>query len=82
MTQDHERRGNTNKDAMPNTLLTTSQACRLLNVHSNTLRRWTARGLIEARRVYLGAHRRYRYEDVIALLREQGRVQELNKSEP
>ena len=59
----------------PKAMLTMGEACRLLNVHSNTLRRWTATGLIKAHRIGIGTHRRYRTEDVAALLVEQNRSQ-------
>jgi excisionase family DNA binding protein len=54
-------------------MLTTGEACRLLNVHSNTLRRWAATGMIKAYRMGPATHRRYRREDVAALLVEQNR---------
>ncbi len=54
-------------------MLTTGEACRLLNVHSNTLRRWAETGMIKAHRVGTSTHRRYRKEDVAALLVEQSR---------
>ncbi len=52
-------------------MLTISEACQLLNVHSNTLRRWSAKGLITEYRVGLGGHRRFKVEDVAALILEQ-----------
>jgi len=53
------------------TLLTLREACRLLNVHGNTLRRWSTMGLIKAYRVGPGHHRRFKTEDVAALAVEQ-----------
>ena len=58
------------KNRAENSMLTVGEACQLLHVHSNTLRRWSAKGLIRAYRVGPGAHRRFRREDVQALLRE------------
>ena len=52
-------------------LLTMGQACLLLNVHSNTLRRWSTRGLIKAYRAGAGCQRRFRVEDLNGLLVEQ-----------
>lgn len=52
-------------------MLTIGEACRILYVHCNTLRRWTKRGLITAYRVGPRGDRRYRREDVNALLTEQ-----------
>ncbi len=55
----------------PESVLTMREACKLLNVHSNTLRRWSDRGLIDSYRIGLGGHRRFRIEDINALLVEQ-----------
>jgi len=52
-------------------VLTMREACRLLNVHSNTLRRWSDQGLITTYRIGLAGHRRFKIEDVNALLMEQ-----------
>jgi excisionase family DNA binding protein len=71
MTQYSKESGKTKNRETPKALLTIREACRLLNVHSNTLRRWTATGLIKAYRVGPGSHRRYRQEDIVALLTEQ-----------
>lgn len=70
MAQSYKERKKSKNSETPKVLLTMSEACRLLNVHGNTLRRWTATGLIKAYRVGLGSHRRYRQEDIIALLTE------------
>ncbi len=63
-------RGNGNGEKA-NLMLTTGEASRILYVHCNTLRRWTERGLIAAYRVGPRGDRRYRREDVDALLLEQ-----------
>ena len=55
------------------TMLTMREACRLLNVHGNTLRRWSALGLVRAYRVGAGRQRRFRAEDIAALVVEQTR---------
>ena len=52
-------------------MLTIGKACQVLYVHCNTLRRWTEKGLIKAYRVGPRGDRRYRREDVDALLSEQ-----------
>lgn len=36
------------------TLLTVREACQMLHVHANTLRRWSAKGLIKAYRFGVG----------------------------
>ena len=55
------------------TMLTMREACRLLNVHGNTLRRWSAMGLVKAYRVGAGQQRRFRAEDIAALVVEQSK---------
>jgi excisionase family DNA binding protein len=52
-------------------MLTISEASRVLNVHANTLRRWSARGLITEYRVGPGGHRRFKAEDIAGLILEQ-----------
>lgn len=53
-------------------LLTVSQAARLLGVHANTIRSWTAGGRLIAYRINERGDRRYRSSDVRALLVEHG----------
>ncbi|RLC66574.1 MAG: DNA-binding protein [Chloroflexi bacterium] len=55
-------------------MLTMREACRLLNVHSNTLRRWGHQGMVRMYRVGPRGHRRFRREDVVDLLTEQMRI--------
>jgi excisionase family DNA binding protein len=52
-------------------LLTMAEACQLLHVHANTLRRWSQIGLLRARRLGPRGDRRFRREDVEALLLAQ-----------
>jgi len=52
-------------------MLRTGQACRILCVHSNTLRRWCELGIIKAYRVGPRGDRRFRLEDVTALFTEE-----------
>jgi excisionase family DNA binding protein len=52
-------------------MLTIREAARLLNIHSNTLRRWGAKGLIKEYRIGPGSHRRFKAEDVAALILKQ-----------
>jgi len=52
-------------------MLRTGQACRILCVHSNTLRRWCELGIIKAYRVGPRGDRRFRLEDVTALFIEE-----------
>lgn len=49
-------------------LLTLRQACEVLNCHPNTLRQWDKKGILVAIRLGNRRDRRYRKEDVLALL--------------
>ena len=61
-------------------LLTTREAVLLLNVHTNTVRRWSDRGILRAYRVGIARQRRFRSEDIAALLMEQTKSYRLNAS--
>jgi excisionase family DNA binding protein len=52
-------------------MLRTGEACRILYVSGNTLRRWNKLGLINAYRVGPRGDRRFRLEDVNALLAQE-----------
>ena len=52
-------------------LLTIREACQLLNVHSNTLRRWANKGLIKVYRIGPRGHRRFKAEDLAAFIVEE-----------
>jgi len=52
-------------------MLRTGEACRILYVSGNTLRRWNKLGIINAYRVGPRGDRRFRLEDVNALLAEE-----------
>jgi len=52
-------------------MLRTGEACRILCIHCNTLRRWSEQGMINAYRVGPRGDRRFRLEDVNALLAEE-----------
>jgi len=55
-------------------LLRTGEACRILCVHSNTLRRWSKQGIIKAYRLGPRRERRFRLEDVTALFTAEIRL--------
>lgn len=61
-------------------VLTMREATRLLNVHSNTLRRWSDRGVVKAYRLGPRGERRFRREDIDALFTEQSGQQQANLS--
>ena len=56
--------GHTGKDGM----LTASDVARLLNVHINTLRRWSNKGIIKMYRIGPRGDRRFRREDIASFL--------------
>jgi excisionase family DNA binding protein len=81
MTNTTEKVGsNPTRDKGPSPMLTISEASRVLNVHANTLRRWSARGLITEYRIGPGSHRRYKAEDIAALIMEQPKYQQARAS--
>jgi excisionase family DNA binding protein len=49
-------------------MLTITEVARLLNVHVNTLRRWSDRGLIRTYRIGPRADRRFREDDITCFL--------------
>ena len=55
-------------------MLTTSDVARLLNVHINTVRRWSNQGVLKAYRIGSRGDRRFRYEDVTVFLSQQLQV--------
>jgi excisionase family DNA binding protein len=54
----------------PDALLTTGEAAELLNVHVNTVRRWSNKGILETYRIGSRGDRRLRRRDVDKLLRK------------
>jgi excisionase family DNA binding protein len=58
-------------------MLTASDVARLLNVHVNTVRRWSNQGILRAYRIGSRGDRRFNEEDIINfLLQEEKRMQE------
>jgi excisionase family DNA binding protein len=58
---------------MPNlqqidSMLTTRDVAQLLNVHINTVRRWSNRGILNAYRIAVRGDRRFRREDIANFL--------------
>jgi len=47
-------------------MLTTSEVARILNVHINTVRRWSNQGALKAYRIGSRGDRRFRKDDVDA----------------
>jgi excisionase family DNA binding protein len=65
---------NHNEEIAP--MLTTSEVARLLNVHMNTVRRWSNQGVLKAYRIGSRGDRRFRREDIVYFLSEEARVRE------
>jgi excisionase family DNA binding protein len=57
-------------------MLTTSDVARLLNIHINTVRRWSNQGVLKTYRIGSRGDRRFRQEDITSFL-----SQELKKAE-
>lgn len=63
-----------------NGLLTARQVARLLNVHVNTVRRWSDRGILKAYRIGPRGDRRFNKADIDMFL--SGNGQPNNESKP
>ena len=57
-------------------MLTTNDVARLLNVHINTVRRWSNSGILRAYRIGARGDRRFERLDVLKLLFEQSELAE------
>lgn len=55
----------------PDALLTLSEAAELLNIHVNTVRRWSNQGMLKARRIGSRRDRRFRQGDVASLTEQE-----------
>ena len=55
-------------------MLTTSDVAHLLNVHINTVRRWSNQGILKVYRVGSRGDRRFRQEDITSFLSQESRI--------
>ncbi len=55
-----------------NPMLTTSEVAYLLNVHINTVRRWSNMGILKAYRLGSRGDRRFRQEDITSFFSKEG----------
>ena len=60
-------------------MLTIRQVAKLLNVHPNTLRRWSDQGILKSYRLIPRGDRRFRLEDIEGLLFELKQNQEISR---
>ena len=51
-------------------MLTVREVARVLHIHTNTVRRWSDRGVLNAYRISLRGDRRFRLEDIDRILLE------------
>jgi excisionase family DNA binding protein len=66
-----------NKDGI-NPMLTTSEVARLLNVHINTVRRWSNQGILKTYRIGSRGDRRFHRDDILNFLSDKSKVAELD----
>jgi len=61
-----------NKAKFPE-LLTLSEACQILKVHPNTLRKWDRKGILVAVRFGERKDRRYKKEDIMKMVNSRAK---------
>ena len=54
-------------------MLTTSEVARILNLHINTIRRWSNQGILKAYRIGSRGDRRFKKEDIDNFFSSDGR---------
>lgn len=59
-------------------LLTTSDVARLLNIHINTVRRWSNQGILKTYRIGSRGDRRFQETDIISFLSQKSKI-DINK---
>lgn len=62
-------------------MLTTSEVAHKLNLHINTIRRWSNQGIIKAYRIGSRGDRRFRKQDIDELINKGGIKSGLNNRE-
>ncbi len=69
----------THKEIDP--MLTTSDVARLLNVHINTVRRWSNQGTLKSYRIGSRGDRRFRQDDITSFLSLESKMTKVRKRE-
>ena len=62
-----------------NTMLTASEVAHLLNVHINTVRRWSNNGVLKAYRIGPRGDRRFHPEEITNFLSQESKTAEIRK---
>ena len=62
-------------------MLTTSEVARLLNVHINTVRRWSNQGVLKTYRIGTRGDRRFHREDIATFLSQKSKMANLDEME-
>jgi len=62
-------------------MLTTSDVAHLLNIHINTVRRWSNQGILKTYRIGSRGDRRFRQEDITSFLSQELRRAEVGGGE-
>ncbi len=62
-------------------MLTTSDVAHLLNVHINTVRRWSNQGILKAYRIGSRGDRRFQQEDIASFLLQDSKITKVRKGE-
>ena len=60
-------------------MLTTSDVAHLFNMHINTVRRWSNRGILKTYRIGSRGDRRFHREDIASFLSQSSKVTKLRK---
>lgn len=61
-----------NRNHKVDSMLTISEVAHILNVHINTVRRWSNQGVLKAYRIGSRGDRRFRQEDIDSFFAKEG----------
>ena len=54
-----------------NTMLTTAEVAKILNLHTNTVRRWSDNGVLKSYRIGPRGDRRFRADEIMLFLKSR-----------